>query len=578
MCDGASLTIRRCACSSLDTPGLGLRQYEAVAPDSSTSTPQKLGIELGRLSWARRLGLDYVHNFDALAPFYAGNPADASAWRAAVDRAQRHPRDRQTLVALLTAQQRSRQAPPAALASTARLADPQAVAIVTGQQAGLFGGPVYTVLKALTAIKLARRIEAEQHVPVVPVFWIDAEDHDWNEISGCSILDADLELRTVRMPGPEGAGERPVARVRLDDRITAVIEELRTTFPPTEFTEPLIEQLRGFYAPGTGMVEAFGRWIDALLGPLGLVVFDCSDPAAKPLVRDIFLREIETAGRTATLALEAGRAMEARGYTAQVEPADDSVALFHLDGRREAIKRSGDGFVIGDRTVSASDLAAEARATPDHFSPNVLLRPLVQDTLFPTVAYVGGPSELGYLGQLRGVYEHFGLPMPLIYPRATATVLDSAGTRFLTKYELPLETLQPQDEATLNRLLESLLPPQLEASLDRAETVVVESMQAVTAQLTRLDPTLEGAAKSTLGKMSHELASLRNKLIQAAKRRDETLRRQFVRARAQAFPDGQPQERTIGFISLQDRYGPALVELLEHALPLDLGVHWVITL
>ena len=208
----------------------------------------------------------------------------------------------------------------------------------------------------------------------------------------------------------------------------------------------------------------------------------------------------------------------------------------------------------------------------------MLLRPLVQDTLFPTVAYVGGPSELAYLGQLRGIYEHFGLPMPLIYPRASATILDAGAARFLAKYEFPLEDLQPQDEAALNHLLESLLPESVEESMEQAKKTVEERMAAVIQAVPAIDPTLEGAAKSVLGKMAHELTTLHNKIIQAAKRRDETLRRQFVRTRAQTFPDGEPQERILGFITPLNRYGPALVDLLVQELPLDMGKHWVITL
>jgi uncharacterized protein YllA (UPF0747 family) len=168
--------------------------------------------------------------------------------------------------------------------------------------------------------------------------------------------------------------------------------------------------------------------------------------------------------------------------------------------------------------------------------------------------------------------------MPLYYPRASATVLDSAAARFLGRYELPLESLQPQDEGALNRLLESQLPPSVEAALQDVLHAVDERMSALANAMPALDPTLEGAVRSTLGKMQHDLKALHSKIIHAAKRRDETLRRQFERARAQAFPGGHPQERTIGFVSFLARYGPALVDRLDEELPLDLGNHWVFTI
>jgi uncharacterized protein YllA (UPF0747 family) len=215
---------------------------------------------------------------------------------------------------------------------------------------------------------------------------------------------------------------------------------------------------------------------------------------------------------------------------------------------------------------------------PERFSPNVLLRPIVQDTLFPTICYVAGPSELAYLGQLRGVYDHFGVPMPIMYPRASATLIDSATVRFLSKYEVPLEDLQHQDESALNRLLEAQLPGTVEQALSEAEESVRRTMERVIEVMPAVDPTLAGAAKTTLGRMEHDLKGLRGKMIQAAKKRDDTLRRQFARAQAHIFPQGHPQERTLGGVFFLNRYGPALIDRLIAELPLQLGKHWILTI
>ncbi len=191
---------------------------------------------------------------------------------------------------------------------------------------------------------------------------------------------------------------------------------------------------------------------------------------------------------------------------------------------------------------------------------------------------MAGPNELAYLGQLRAVYERFGVPMPLMYPRASATLVDSAALRFLSKYELPLEALQPQDEAALNELLRSRIPSAVEDAFEAASQAIDAQMTRLMTVLPALDPTLEGAAKSTLGRMQHDLQTLHGKMIQAAKRRDDILRRQYMRTRALAFPDGQPQERMIGFISFLNQYGPALVERLHEELPLEMGRHWIVSI
>jgi bacillithiol biosynthesis cysteine-adding enzyme BshC len=548
-------------------------------PDPTLSTETfRSAVDIRRFPWVRRLATDYAYAFDRLAPFFAGNPYDPGAWGAAVERALARPRPRQEVVALVAAQQRSRGAPSQAFSAAERLLDPRGVAIVTGQQAGLLGGPLFTLLKALTALKLAERVSREHGVPAAAVFWVDAEDHDWAEVSSSSVLDAELARRTVTAAAPPGAGVTPVAALRLTDSIGETLDQLASVLPGTEFTPEVLDRLRATYRPGAGVVEAFAGWLESAVGHLGLVVYDSSDPGAKSLAQPVFLREIENPGHTARLAAAAGRDLVAAGYHTQVTLQDDSLALFHLDGTRRPIRRDGELFAVGEETRRHTDLLEEARQHPARFSPNVLLRPIVQDALFPTVSYVAGPNELAYLGQLKQVYEHFDLPMPLMTPRVSATLLDAGAARFLARYDVPFESLEHDDEAALNELLQRQLPASVEQSFRDVSLAVGEGMQALIASVPAVDPTLEGAARSALGRMEHELQALHGKIIQAAKRRDETLRRQFRRTRAQAFPDGEPQERVIGWVSFLNRYGPALVERLREELPLDPGRHWAIAI
>lgn len=568
-----------------------LREYRAVSADrtstaSAGAAPQnapgagglRMALDVRQLAWIRTLAGDYAFNFAHVAPLYAGDPAADAAWRDAIRRTRAYSRRHAEMAGILAAQQERRHAPPEARAAAARLASSDTVAVVTGQQATVFGGPLFTLLKALTAIRLARRCARDHQVDVVPVFWVHAEDHDWEEVASCTVLDGAFHPRTLTVEAPPGAGEKPVFELALNSSIDATLQSLSDALPQTDFTAWAMEPLRAAYRRGTGVPEAFARWLEQLLGPHGLVVFESADPAAKPLVADIFVREIETAGRTPALAAAAGEELARRGHSPQVIPQLDSISLFHMDGARLAIRRHAGGFVIGDAVSDADTLAQEARRAPERFSPNVLLRAIVQDRLFPTIAYVPGPSELAYLGQLRGVYEHFGVPMPLLYPRATATLLDSPAARFLHRYHVPLEDLQRQDESALNRLLEAQLPASVEHAMKEADDAIHRSMEHVIQAMPALDPTLAGAAKTTLGKMEHDLRALHSKMIHAAKRRDETLRRQFTRTQAQLFPLGHPQERTLGVIFFLNRYGPALVDRLLEELPIDLGYHWVLTI
>ena len=555
-----------------------MRQYVAVPADVSPATASSLAVDIRTFPWIRRLASDYAFSYANLADFFAGDPATPAAWADTIRRSQSLPRQPQETARVLAAQQEQRGAPAESRAAAAKLADPATRVIITGQQAGLFGGPLFTLLKALTAMKLAAKVTREHGVAVVPVFWIDAEDHDWPEVSGCTVLDGESAARSIRLADLPGAGDLPIARLTLDDQITAAVDALGAALPDTEFRPDLIQAIRDCYKPGTGMATAFGRFIERVLGPHGLVVYDSADPAAKPLARDVFVKEVSHPGTTAAIAAKAGEALVAKGYHAQATLAAGTVCLFHLNAQREAIKVDGAQASIGDKALSLHELVEDAKHHPEHFSPNVLVRPIVQDTVFPTICYVAGPNELAYLGQLKDVYAFFGVPMPLMYQRATVTLADSATLRFLTKYELPLTALRAQDEAALNHLLQSQLPPSVEQSIGALQTAIEERMGGVATAVPAIDPTLEGAVKNTLGKLQHEVQSLHNKVIQAAKRRDETLRRQFQRAQALTFPEGHPQEREVGFVWFLNRYGPALVDRLLDELPLEMGHHWVLTI
>ncbi len=548
-------------------------------PVVSASSSLRLAIDIRRFPWIRRLAADYAYDADRLLPFFTGHPGDTGAWTAAIARAQAFPRERERVSAILADQQQRRGAPAEARAAASRLADARTVAVVTGQQAGLFGGPLFTLLKAMTAIKLAERVTRDHGVPAVAIFWIESEDHDWQEVSSCSVLDAEMHRRTITLGTPPGAGEGPVASVRLDPSVMAAVEALRTTLPQTEFTEDVLVRLAEAYRPGVGMSDAFGRWLESVLGRLGLIVYDSADPATKSLAAATFIHELESPRTTTRLAAEQGAALIQQGYHAQVVPHEDNVALFKLDGIRQTLHFREGAFVVGDNAVVAGpDLVEESRRHPERFSPNVLLRPVVQDTLFPTICYVAGPNELAYLAQLKPIYAHFGVPEPLMVPRASITLLDSAGAKFLAKYQVPLEAMQPDNEAALNHLLEHQLPRSVEEAFEEVSRAVDGGMARLLEAVPQIDATLAGAAKSSLGRMQHDLRTLHEKIIHAAKRRDETLRRQFVRTRAQAFPESHPQERSIGFVYFLNRYGAALVDRLHQDLPLDIGSHWVLTI
>ncbi len=548
---------------------------EAVAAGAAV----REAIDLHRFPWIRPLVAEYAQNFQRLAPLFAGNPSDADAWRSTIDRVTRAPRDRAAMHGALTRQLVRRGAPEAARRAADRLASSSSVAIVTGQQAGVFGGPLYTLLKAVTAIQLAQRITEQYGTPAVPVFWVDAEDHDWDEVRSARVLDGQFNVADVTVPDPTGARTLPVGRLVFNDGVSTTLDELAGRLAPSEFSQDLIAALGRRYVAGAGVGAAFAGWIEDLLGHHGLVVFEADDPSVKPLVADLFVRELEHPCTTSRLASEAGALMASLGHAPQVEPSEDSVALFYLDGAsRRGIKRHGASYTVGDGVRGAAEVAAEAKAHPERFSPNVLLRPIVQDRLFPTACYVAGPSELAYQAQLGGIYREFGVEAPLLHSRVSVTIVDSAAARFLDRSKLRLEALHAQDESALNRFLEAQLPPDLERAISELGDVVADRAELIKRSATGVDPTLVGAVDTTVDRIRDTLGSLQSKIVQAAKRKDETLRRQFMRTRVLTFPDGNPQERGLTVPFFLNRYGLTLGDRLLASLPLETDRHYVVSL
>ena len=537
------------------------------------------GIDLNRFPWNRPLVTACLRDFPSVSSLFAGNPSDRTAWRDTIGRAQGSARDHGALSRVLVDQLTKRNAPLPAREAAVALADARTVAIVTGQQAGLFGGPLYTILKAITAIQLARRLEQQEGIRAVPVFWVEVEDHDWDEVRTVHLLDAEHNLRHLTADDPPGAGRLAVGRLSFDARIDDTVSQTIAALPPSAFTAELHAQLARHYRAGATMAEAFAGLMDDLFGPHGMVVFEAHDPAAKPLVGDLFVEELAHAGRTTHLALEAAAAMQRLGHAPQIEPVENSVALFYFTAEaRLPIKRRDGDFTIGETVRTAADLIDEAASHPERFSPNVLLRPLVQDRLFPAVCYVGGPAEIAYQAQLGANYRALGVEQPLLFPRVSTTLLDSAAVRFLERHNLSLEDLHADEESVLKRIIEQSLPTDVEDALRLMQEATTERAGTLKNAILRLDPTLTGAVDTTLDRIRDTLQSLHGKIIQAGKRNDETLRRQFKRTYALVFPGGAPQERVLGSVFFLNRYGPGLIQKLIDVLPLDTDQHYALTL
>ncbi len=529
----------------------------------------------GELPGANRLFLDYVERFERLREFYRWDPRDAAAPAAlaAALAARAYPRGE--LARILAEQNAGWGAGPAALRNAERLADPRALAVLTGQQTGLFGGPALTLYKAATAAGAAAAFEAQLGRPVIPVFWMLSEDHDLPEADHVTLLDAGHRPTVLRLARSGGAGFIP-ANLTLGPAVAQALAEAAALLPDTEFRAEVLEALARCYAPGETLASAFARWIARLTKEWGLVLVDPVDPRLKALAGDVLTGELRRAPATSQAIREVSARLEGRGYRPQVALREDGANVFWLEAGRWPIRRTATGL----RVQRGSDLVPvdPDAADPVALSPNVALRPVVQDALFPTLAYIGGPAELAYFAQLGPAYAAFGVTMPLILPRAALTLVEPRLLDLMARHHLTVSQLRAEAEALVSSILRHDRAAAFEARMADAKAAVARTFKEVEVLVGEIDPTLKGPAAQAAGHARHQLDGLEKKVIQALKRRDDDLRAQVRRLREHLMPGGRPQERVLCLLPFLVRHGWDLTGALRAAAAAPGWTHRLVVL
>jgi bacillithiol biosynthesis cysteine-adding enzyme BshC len=521
---------------------------------------------------------DYLAGAPGVRPFYEeGAKWDPETLLGALPRIAGAPRPLAAVAEALARQQDERGAPRAAERARSLTAK-DAVAIVTGQQPVLFGGPLFVLYKALAAIVVAERLQAQRGTPVVPVFWVASDDHDFAEIRSVSVLDEQGALRMVRYaPAREPSGQ-PASQVLLEDTIGPLVDELRGALPGGLHRDAVIEKVAACYRPGVSLGHAFAHLVSSVFPDL--VVLDPSDPALKTHMSPVMSRELSEGSPSSRLALEAGERLLAAGYHQQVPLRDGFFNLFVvIDGERRALAvRDGAVEVRGlGREIPLAEALRRLEARPADWSPGVLLRPLAQDLMLPTLAYVGGPAEVAYHAQIGPSYGHFGVARPILFPRPSVTIIEPAQARALEAESLSLCDLQADPEALLARWARDAYPD-VESAFARAREAVEREMASVEAALGAVDPTLRAAADAAKGRALHQIEGLQEKSTRALKKRDQVRADRLRRTRDALLPGGSLQERGLAWISVLARQGEAIVgDLREQIDPWARG-HQVVSL
>jgi bacillithiol biosynthesis cysteine-adding enzyme BshC len=454
--------------------------------------------------------------------------------------------------------------------AVARLRSPGALAVTTGQQPGLFTGPLYTLHKALSAAALARLLERRWGRPVVPVFWSAADDHDFAEASHASWVGTDGSVVTASLPPrPPEAPLTPMYREPLGPGLEPALALLEQSLPPSEFRDATLEWLRRHYRPEATVAGAYAAALAELVAPAGVVVLDSAHPAVKRAAAPLLLRALEQA---AELDADLDRHAEAQGVTSRTSGivVGDGASLVMLEasqGRDRLVAHDGSFTTRRSRErLGLDQLRAIADTEPTRLSPNVLLRPVVESALLPTVAYLAGPGELRYLGLTPPVYQRLGVARQLPLPRWSGLLVEPRVDRVLDKFGVTLDELLQSGNALEARLVRSQLPPEVLDSLAGLRGALEAHYGVLAQSAEEIDPTLARPIQSARQQALGGTQDVEKKLVQHLKKRQETELGQIARARGAVLPNGKPQERMLTAAPFLARYGPALVDDLVGAI------------
>ena len=523
---------------------------------------------------------DYHYNFTKVAKFYNGDFRDLATMQAHIEQVRSRDYPREQLGSILKEQNETYGCDSNTLENITMLADRQACAVVTGQQVGLFSGPLYTIYKALTVVKLAEYLSQKGKEPIVPIFWLASDDHDFAEINHVNFLDKENRIDKIAY-APHSASTRiPAANISLTPDIEKCIQELEDVTQDSEFKQAVISHLSEAYAAGGSISTAFAHWMTQLFKSYGLIFIDGSHPELKKLGGRVFYTEIQEGSPSTKRALESSQDLQQSEYHAQVSVHDGILNLFYGEQERRSIHvQDGNYQIKGTQAAyTRQALLDQLESSPQRFSPNVLLRPLYQDALLPTVAYVGGPAEISYFAQMKGIYDSFGLHMPVIYPRKTVTILEKKIDIVLTNYQLAVQDVWHKGDKLINDAVQKNIPGAIDEAVGLTADHLARGFQAIKEEVMAFDPGLEKTVDMSLGKMNQQLEFLKKKVLKAAKQRDAIITRQLSKAIHNLYPNNHLQERVFNIMPFLIKYGYALIDQLYNAIDIDSYDHQIIRL
>lgn len=526
------------------------------------------------------LAFDYYYNFEKVSQFYNGNFRNLSDFIKQSEKVRTRAFQRKELADILEEQNRSYGCGPKTLENIKNLKQNETCAVVTGQQVGLFSGPLYTIYKALTAIKLTEYLNQNSQGNFVPIFWMASDDHDFAEINHINLLNKNNQIEKIQNVSVPVSTKVPATNILLTKEIETCIQQLKDSSFDSEFKNEILSHLSEAYKPNRSYVEAFGKWMTRLFKSYGLIFIDATHQGFKEMGKSVFLKEIYENSPTTLCALETSKKLEQAKYNCQIHLREGILNLFYADPDRQSIGIEKDGFFIKDvqQKYGRDEFFALMEKNPHLCSPNVLLRPIYQDTILPTVAYIGGPSEIAYFAQMKGIYEKFSIPMPILYPRKNISIIENKIKILLQKHSLNVLDFWDNFDQTVQTILKKHIPESIEKVFSTASSHLLLDFQSIKEEIVSFDPDLGSSADLTLEKINQQFKSLEKKILNAAKKQNSILIQQLNKVKNNLYPANHLQERVFNIVPYLVKYGYSFLDKLYETADINCQNHQIIEL
>lgn len=521
-----------------------------------------------------KIFLDYLDHFERVKNFYVHQPNLKGVERSA--RKLQYPDERRTEISSILRKQNTSLGAGAETLSNLDRLEKGAVAVVSGQQVGLFSGPAYSIYKALSAVQIAEEL-THGGIPAVPVFWMATEDHDLDEVRHATWFERG---KLVRFEMPAGAETgRPVGQIALGAAIEPLVHEAAELLV-NQGSDLLAQYLIESYRPDESYGSAFGKLFARLFSQQGLILMDPLDTGLHKVAAPLYQHALAERDALNEKLLQRGKELDRAGYDAQVKVTSRSTLLFRMDENgRQVITASADKFQAGEKTWGREELVHLTHTDPEKFSPNALFRPVVQDYLLPTAAYIAGPAEISYFAQSEVVYQQLLGRMPVILPRGGFTLVDAKAKKLLSRYGLGVEDVWAGAQGLRHKMEGKSVSGALAKNFDRNQKLIARMLGQLGRQIEKLDPTLKGTVARSRQRIEFHIDKLRRKAGRAVDQKAGLISEHERYLESLLHPHKALQSRELCLLPFLARWGAGgLGELQKLSSGKKIGHHFIIQL